>query len=239
MDQGSLTFLAHLPYHFFLTGFYKIRPTTAVICLLVDLIAISVPFYFLRNSNVSHKMKPPENSVANRSVITDLQVQLLTSLLASGVYAIIVLGSFKTWAPSFFVTHFEGIKDISSTYNSQFVLLCAAFLPTGFAAKTFLFTPSTAAKPDSYDDKVAAFDPETATLGETLLHNIFGHSHGVRILARRSLTLAAVVGIHTWLHTYLVVDGAEGFGAVGWSSIWVLAALSTGLSFGWVENVGY
>ena len=238
-DQASLTFLAHLPYLFFLTAFYKIRPTTALICLFVDLLAISIPFYFLRKSSVAHQFQPPDNSVANRSVISDWSIQVLTTLLSSGVYASLVEISFRTWAPRFFVTHFEGIKDLSKVYNPQFLLLYAAFLPVGFAARAFLFNPSTAAKPDAYDERVAAFDPETATLGETFIQNIFGHSIGTRILTRRTLTLAAVVGIHTWLHTYLVVDGAEGFGAIGWSSIWVLSAIITGLGFGWVENVSY
>lgn len=237
MDQGSLTLLAHLPYLFFLTSFYKIRPTTATFCLLIDLIAICGPFYFFRGSKASHKLEPPKDSIANRSLISDLQIQLLISLFASGVYGIVVFGSFRTWVPKFFVTHFEGIKDISSLYNSQFVLLCAAFIPTGVAAKTFLFTPATAAKPDALDDTIAAFDAETASLSETIFYNIYGHSKRVRVLMQRSLILASVVGAHTWLHTYLVVDGAEGFGAIGWSAIWSIAAIWTGLVFAWVGDV--
>ena len=237
LDQGSLTVLAHLPYLFFLTSFYKIRPTTALVCLLIDLVAVTAPFYLFRGSRAPHLLRPPKGSVANRSLISDIQLQILITLLAAGVYGVVVFGSFKTWVPKFFVTHFEGIKDITSLYNSQFVLLCAAFIPTGAAAKTFLFTPSTAAKSDAYDLEVEAFDAEHATLTETLLHNIYGHSKRVRILGQRSLILAAVVGFHTWLQTYLVVDGAEGIGAVGWSSIWSAAALITGLIFAWTGDV--
>lgn len=229
--------MAHLPYLFFLTSFYKIRPTTAIVCLAIDLTAVTAPFYLFRGSRAPHLLQPPKGSVANRSLISDIQLQILITLLAAGVYSTVVFGSFQTWVPKFFVTHFEGIRDISSLYNSQFVLLCAAFIPTGAAAKTFLFTPSTAAKADAYDVKVATFNAETASLKETILYNIYGHSKRVRILGERSLILAGVVGFHTWLHTYLVVDGAEGIGAVGWSSIWSAAAIVTGLAFAWVGDV--
>ncbi|KAL9127258.1 MAG: hypothetical protein Q9217_003817 [Psora testacea] len=237
MDQCALTFLTHLPYLYFLTSFYKIRPTTAIFCLSIDLTATCVPFYLLRGSLASHKLKVPKGAVANRSVVNDIGVQVFTSLFATGVYGVVVFGNFGTWMPSYLVTHFEGIKDISSLYNSTFLWLCAAFIPTGIAAKTFLFTPAIAAKPDAYDEKATSFDPETASLMETIEYNLWGHSKRVRTLMKRTATLAVIVGLHTWLHTYVAVDGAEGFGAAGWSSIWALAATLSGLGFWWVGNV--
>ncbi|KAL9101849.1 MAG: hypothetical protein Q9163_002933 [Psora crenata] len=237
IDQSTLTFLTHLPYLYFLTSFYKIRPTTAIICLSIDLTAVYIPFYLMRGYKVSHKVKTPKGAVANRSIINDTGVQIFTSLFATGVYGVVVFVSFGTWMPSYLVTHFEGIRDISLLHNSTFLWLCAAFIPTGVAAKTFLFTPAVAAKPDEYDEKAASFDPQTATLMETIEYNLWGHSKRVRTLMQRTVTLAAIVGLHTWLHTYIAVDGAEGFGGAGWSSIWALAATLTGLGFLWVGNV--
>lgn len=191
----------------------------------------------LRGSSAYHKIKTPKGTAANRAVIDDWGVQTFTSLLAAGVYGVVVFASFTTWMPTYLVTHFDGIKDISSIYDSKVIALMAAFVPTGIAAKTFLFTPSTAAKPDEYDDKAALFNPETATLGETVIYNVWGHSKRVRTLIQRTATLVALGSVHTWLHTYLAVNGAEALGAAGWSSVWALAAISTSIGFWWVADV--
>lgn len=236
-DQAALTFLAHLPYLFFLTSFYRIRPTTGFACMSIDLIATCVPFYLLRSTIPPHKYKSPKGTVANRSVVNDLGVQISASLFAAGVYGVVVFTSFSSWMPEYLVTHFEGIKDISSLRNSKFIMLLATFLPIGLAAKAFLFTPATAAKPDAYDEKTASFDSETATLGQTIEYNLWGYSKRTRVLIQRTATLATLVGLHTWLHTYVAVDGAEGFGAAGWSGVWAVAAILTGMCFWWTANV--
>ena len=208
-----------------------------MVCLTIDLIAMCGPFYLLRSSLASHRLKTPKGAVANRSVINDYGVQGYTTLFATGIYGVVVYGSFATWMPTYLVIHFDGIKDISSLYSVGFLVLCAAFLPTGLAAKTFLFTPATAAKPDSRDGVIASFDAETATFAETIEYNLWGQSARVRTLIQRTATLAAIVGSHTWLHTYVAVSGAEGFGAAGWASIWALAAVLTGAGFWWVGDV--
>ncbi|KAG8534176.1 uncharacterized protein KY384_001020 [Bacidia gigantensis] len=141
------------------------------------------------------------------------------------------------WWLGYDVIHFDGIKDLSKIYRSDVMWLLAPFVPIGIAAKTFLFTPSFAAKADARDDEIEAFNPETASLSDTALYNIWGHSKRVRVLAQRTAVLVALAGLHTWLHTYIVVEGAEGFGAAGWASIWVLAATLTGLGFAWVGNI--
>lgn len=181
--------------------------------------------------------KAPKGTVANRSVINDWGVQLSTVLFATGVYSVVLLASFGTWMPKYLVTHFEGIKDISTLRSSTFLVLCATLFPTGLAAKTFLFTPAEAAKTDAYDNKIAAFDAETASLSETLIHNVWGYSSRIRTLMRRTGVLIGLVGLHTWLHLYVAVEGAEGFGAAGWSSVWMIAATLTGIGFAWVGDV--
>jgi len=237
LDLASLTFLTHLPYLFFLVSFYKIRPTTAAFCLTIDMVATCVPFLLLRGSSNYHMFKAPKGAVANRTVVNDYGVQAFTSLLAAGVYGVVIFGSFGSWMPVYLVSHFDGIRDISSLYNAQFPWLIAAFIPTGIAAKVFLFTPATAAKPDAADKEMASFDPETASLGETIMYNLWGHSKRVRTLIERTAILVVVGGLHTWLHTFVAVDGAEGFGAAGWSSVWALAATLTGVAFWWVGDV--
>ena len=101
----------------------------------------------------------------------------------------------------------------------------------------FLFTPATAAKADKHDKQTAAFDPETATLGETIAYNLWGYSHRARILIKRTVILVAVGGVHSMLQTYLSLEGTEFAGAAGWSSVWGLAAALTGAAFLWVGDV--
>ena len=97
-----------------------------------------------------------------------------------------------------------------------------------------------AAKPDEAELQMARFEPETATLAETVAYNVWGHSKRNRTMIERTSTLVAMGFVHTWLHTYGAVEGAEGFGAVGWASVWALAAAVTGgalLIVGDVEGV--
>ena len=182
-------------------------------------------------------MRTPKGVAANRSVINDFGVQAATSLLAAGIYGLVVLTSYSSWLPIYLVTHFDGIKDISALHNKNFPFLAASFLPMGFAAKMLLFTPATAAKPDRHDKEVAKFNPEDATLGETVWYNVWGYSRRTRVLIKRTTTLIAVVGLQTSLQTYVTVEGAEAFGALGWSSVWALAATITGAAFWWVADV--
>ncbi|KAL6713399.1 hypothetical protein ACLMJK_008864 [Lecanora helva] len=236
-DITAMTFLSHAPYLYFLTSFYTIRPSTAFACMAIDLLAVWLPFYTLKVSSSIHSVKTPKGVAANRSVINDFGVQIATSLLGAGVYALVVLASYSTWLPTYLVTHFDGIRDISALHNKNFPFLAASFLPLGFAAKVFLFTPATAAKPDRHDKEVAGFNPETATLAETVWYNVWGYSKRTRVLIKRTVTLVAVVALQTSLQTYITIEGAEAFGAVGWSSVWALAATLTGAVFWYVTDV--
>lgn len=236
-DFAAFTFLSTVPYYYFLATFYVIRPTTVITGLAIDTLVAYIPFYTFKVSSSIHSIKTPKGVAANRSVINDFGVQAATSLFAAGIYAVVVLLSYTTWLPIHLVLHFEGIRDISLAHNSNFPYLIASFLPIGFAAKVFLFTPAEAAKPDDYDKKIAKFNPENATLRETLIYNLFGYSHRTRTLMRRTATLAVIGGLHTWLRTYITVEGSEILGAAGWSSVWSTAAVVTGLMFVWVGDV--
>ena len=236
-DFAALTFLTHVPYHYFLSSFYNIRPTTSVCCIAIDTLVAYVPFYSLKVSSSIHSIKTPKGVAANRSVINDIGVQIYTSLLAAGIYGVVVLASYGLWLPNYLAVHFDGLRDLSAVYSPNFPWLILSFLPTGFAAKVFLFTPATAAKADKHDKKIAAFNPETATLGETVAYNLWGYSHRARILMKRTATLVAVGGAHTLIQTYGSLEGAEFSGAAGWSSVWGLAAALTGAAFLWVGDV--
>ena len=236
-DFAAFTFLSTVPYYYFLATFYVIRPTTVMTGLAIDTLVAYLPFYTFKVSSSIHSIRTPKGVAANRSVINDFGVQAATSLFAAGIYAVVVFLSYATWLPIHLVLYFEGIRDISLAHNSNFPYLIASFLPIGFAAKVFLFTPAEAAKPDAYDREIAKFNPETATLKETLMFNLFGYSNRTRTLMQRTTTLAVIGGLHTWLRTYITVEGSEILGAAGWSGVWSIAAVVTGLMYVWVGDV--
>ncbi|KAI9824144.1 MAG: hypothetical protein M1826_007458 [Phylliscum demangeonii] len=237
IDLASLTLLSHLPPLYLLTSFYQVRPITAVISLAIDILATYVPFRLLRPLLPAHKAATTRARVPNRSIITDLPVRVVTTLLAAAIYSVTVFASYRTWLPVHLVTHFDGLRDISAAHSPVLPWLFASFLPVGYAAHEFLFTPFTGSSSDPKDRVVPAFNPVTATLGETLRYNLWGYSRRSKFIITRTLTLMAVTGLHTWLHTFITLDGAESAGAVGWSSVWVLAVAVTGFAFGWVGDV--
>lgn len=237
MDVACLTVLSHAPHLYLLTTFYRIRPTTALTGLTIDTLSTYIPFRLMRNPSATHRSVTPKDTVANRSVINDPSVRIYTNILAAAIYGVVVFGSFGSWLPVYLVLHFDGLRDISAAHSATLPTLIGLSLPVGYAAREFIFTPSTGSRPDSFDDQIASFNAETATLRETFLYNFWGYSKRTRTLIQRTLTLAAITGIHTWLQTYVAIEGTESFGAAGWSAVWALAAIVTGVAFWWVGDV--
>ena len=236
-DMASLTFLAHLPTNFLLFYFYHIRPSTVVFSLVTDIISTYVPFYLLRPLAPVHYAEAPRGAVANRFIINDFPILIYTTLLAAGIHGIVLFASFTTWLPIHLVLYFDGIRDISFVHESQLPWLILASIPTGLAARTFLFSPAAGAKRDLGDIKNLAFKPETATLSETIYYNLWGYSKRTRTLIQRTAILAATIGLYTWFQIWFTVDGTEWTGAAGWGAVWSAATTLTGAAFWWVTDV--
>ncbi|MCJ1315627.1 hypothetical protein MMC15_000947 [Xylographa vitiligo] len=236
-DLVSLTILTHGPPLYLLTTFYGIRPTTLLTKLALDMAAIYVPFRIFRPLKATHAVEAPKGTVSNRSVINDWEVSVYNSLLAAGIYGLTVYSSFMTWLPMHLVIHFEGLRDISGAHEARLPFLIASFIPVGIAAKSFLFTPATGAKRDLGDIRQLAFNPETATLMETVEYNLWGYSKRTRVMIARTATLAALTFMNTWYQVALTVEGAESVGAAGWAGVWATAAVLTGTVFWWVGHV--
>lgn len=237
IDFTTLTVLSHSPHLYLLRAFYNISPITIITCLAVDSITAYIPLSLLRNPLPTHRRKALRGSVADRVVVNDLPARLLVSLLAAAIYGLAVLGSFASWLPVYLVIHFNGIRDISAAHNANLPLLISLFLPIGAAAGEFLFRASQGTKPDSHDVQTASFNPETATLSQTIAYNLWGFSARTRALIRRTAIVVVITGLHTWLQTYVAIEGVEAYGAAGWSAVWSSAAALTGLVFWWVGNV--
>lgn len=236
-DLAAMTLLSHLPPLYLLTAFYGIRPSTALVSLIIDMFTTCTPFWLLRPVAASHVSDAPKGTVSNRSIINDLQVQAYTTVLASGIYSVVVLSSYLTWLPVHLITHFEGIRDLSAAHDSELLALLLLLLPTGLAAKSLLFTPATGAKAEVWEIQENPFDAASATLGETIKYNLWGYSKRSRTLIKRTAILASTSFVNTFLQVAATIEGVDLVGAAGWASIWSLAAVLTGSMFWWVGHV--
>ncbi|KAI9852665.1 MAG: hypothetical protein M1838_006122 [Thelocarpon superellum] len=218
IDLASLTLLAHLPPLYLLGTFYEIHPGTVLTSLVIDLTTTYLPFRLCR-------------PLASRSIVSDLPIRALTTALGAAVYGTVLYASYQSWLPIYLVVHFDGIRDISAAHAPAFPLLVATCLPIGYAAQEFLFTAATG------ETGKVAFNPTTATFGETVYYNLWGYSARTKAVILRTATLVFVTGVNTWVQTFVTVQGVENNGAIGYATLWSTAAAVTGLAFIWVGNV--
>ncbi|KAL9603244.1 MAG: hypothetical protein Q9219_001265 [cf. Caloplaca sp. 3 TL-2023] len=236
-DLASLTVLSHMPYLYLLTTFYAVRPTTMWVGISIDVLSMYIPFTLLRDHSPIHQSELSKGQVANRSILNDVSVRISTSVLAAAVYGLVVYGSFRGWLPKYLILHFEGLKDLSGAHEAALPFITAGFILSGYAAQSFLFMPALGAQPDVHDMHMAEFDPETATLGQTIWYNVWGYSKRSRTLIKRTATLALASAMQTGLRTYITVEGVELAGAAGWAAMWAAAAVLIGGVFWWVGDV--
>lgn len=236
VDIFSLTILSHLPFHYFLTTFYGISFRTSALCLLADVAAIELPFFLLRARAPVHNPNAPKAAVPNRNLINDLPVRAVTTLLAAAIYSVIIYGSFATWLPVHLAVHFDGLRSLEKAHGAALPALMLTFVPLGYAARDFLFSSSEGAQKSLGDIRAEAFNPATASLAQTVRHNLWGWDKRVRVLIQRTLTLASLSAANTFVRTYSVIEGSEAWGAAGWAAVWAVASLVTGAVFAWVEE---
>jgi len=234
--MASLMTITHLPYYYFLTTFYGISLRTSSLYLVLDVLSATLPFYLLRRRLPAHAPRA-KTAVQNKVIITDWVILLYTSTLGALVYSFFVYTSYLTWLPVHLVTYFDGIHSLEGAHNVQLPPLVLTLFPLGWAARTFLFSPSTAAQTSLADARKGAFNPATATLGSTVERNVWGWSKGTKVVIQRTATLAALAGLMTWIRVWKTLEGSDGVGAFGWASIFVAASMVNGAVMRWVGHV--
>jgi hypothetical protein len=232
---AALILQSRLPYFYLLTSFYGISSLTSSVYLLVDVLSAALPFYLLRRRLPSHTTKAIAQP--NQNIIRDWVIFLLTTVFSASIYSFFVFASFKTWLPVHIVTYFDNIQSVEAAHNAQLPTMLLTFFPLGWAARTFLFSPSTAARMNLGDMLATSFNPHTATLSDTVRYNFWGWSKGTKVTIKRSVILVAMVGLSTWLRVWKTVEGSESVGAAGWAGLWALASLVNGAAMRWVGNV--
>lgn len=216
-----------------MTAFYDLNPKTALAGLAVDVIASFIPFFLMRPFSPAHKA---EASTPNREIIVDRPIQVLSTLLASSIYNVVLFLSYQTYLRSALVLHFEGIHTVQPT-QIGLISLTTLSLVSGIAARSFIFTPLAATGRTEQDEKAAQFDPVEASLGETLWWNIWGYTTQTKVGIARTLAVVAVTGINTYLQCALTISGVESAGAIVYASVWTGAAFFAGIGLGFVGEV--
>lgn len=237
MDISSLTALTHIPYYYLLSTFYNISYPTLITAFSIDIASTFLPFYFFRPISRAHDSRNPLTSILSGQFV-------LTSVLAASVYSVTVLASFYTWLPVYLVVHFDGLRNLDSAHSAAFPNLVAAFVPLGLAARAFFFSPAVSiAHPHATRDprfvghETHQFDPETATLKETLWWNIWGWERRTKVLIERALMMALMTIEISGIRTYLTIEGTEFWGSLGWSAVWAVAGMVCAGILGWVGDV--
>jgi hypothetical protein len=234
--MASLTLQTRLPYFYLLTTFYAVTLRTCGISLALDVLSAALPFYLLRRRLPVHALHS-RTTVNNQVVVTNWQIFALTTALGAVVYSVVVYASFITWLPVHLVTYFDNIRSLEAAHSAQLPALVLTFVPLGWAASTFLFAPSTAAQMTLADARAASFNPETASLGKTIEHNVWGWNKGTKVAISRVAVLASMIGLSTSIRVWGTIEGSEGVGAAGWASVWVVASVINGAVLRWVGNV--
>ncbi|KAF2403673.1 hypothetical protein EJ06DRAFT_450500, partial [Trichodelitschia bisporula] len=219
-DVAALIILTRLPYYFLLNTFYEVSLTTSALALTFDVVSAALPFTFLRKRHLEHVSSAPKSAVPNQGVINNKTIFGLTSLLSSSLYTIVLYASFRTWLPVFVATHFHDLPTLELAHSRGYVDLLPLFVPLGWAAFAFLFSPSAGAQNNLGDARAAAFNPATASMWDHIVHNAWGWEKGTRVLISRTVVIGILVGVGTWVRVWGTVEGAESLGALGWAALW-------------------
>jgi hypothetical protein len=236
-DLAALTLLINQPYYYLLQAFWSIPLVSVAVSLFFDILTIAVPFAVLRPLN--RRLEPNNPRTTNQALATDWQIMVLTAVLGATVYAVTFFLSYQTHFSVFLINHFDDMPTVEA-HDSSIPQLLQLFAVTGLAAMVFLFRPTIAAsnkpEPKPRTKKTRKFNPETATLGETLAHNFkfieAGWPHRTVVLARRTGVLAFYTLANTVVRVYGTVEGTDIGGSFGYGGLWAAATVLVGVSYG-------
>jgi len=171
-------------------------------------------------------------NVPNKEILTSTSIQVYTTLLASGIYSVALFTAYVSFLPVYLVTYFTNIKTIAAAHSATPITLFPETIILGLAAKAFIFSPAVATVPS----KKATLNPETATLLETFLYNVWGYEKRTKVVVQRTVTLMLVSGMNTFVETFVAIEGVEARGAIVFAGVWVVANGMAGVALGWVAG---
>jgi hypothetical protein len=250
-DLAALTILTHAPFSLLLFLFYEIPLPTTALALAIDTVAIALPFRLLRGVAAPHKVSDsafgatfhPSSSrtVPNEDIVTDSSVQSLTGLLGASIYALTLHASFASYLPLTLVKYFENVETLAPARELNLATLLPFTAIIGIAARSFVFTPSVAARIPPSELAKKHFDPVTATFWQTIKYNLgmygWGLSPRTKAVLGRTLVLVLLTAGNVAESTWGTLEGTDPWGAVMYALPWVGAAIFNGIAMEVVGNV--
>ncbi|RMZ69886.1 glycogen debranching enzyme [Pyrenophora seminiperda CCB06] len=232
-DVSALIVLTYAPFTYLINTFYDISAWTSAADLCIEIMSFAVPTYLLRPRSVVHKSNAP---LRNRFLLNSFQVQLSSTLLAAGVYVVVLWSGLRTGFLTLFLVQFFDIPTLEAAHIETPVSLALKTLAAGMAAKAFLLNPSFAAQPlTGAETPVEQFDPSTATLPQTFEHNFFNFSKRTRTLIQQTIILNSFLFIGN-VQRCMTLKGTDLIGALGYAGVWVVANTVISLWFGWIGD---
>jgi hypothetical protein len=184
----------------------------------------------------------PSGAVSNRSILQDRATTLYTTIAATSILTVVLYLSYATWLPTQLVLRFQNIPDISAVHAGPAGLptLFIALLPAGWAARDFLFVSSAGAAASRKTESTEK--TSTSSEGEYLACAVYRKTWGAlpakaRVLTSRTVLLASILIGNTIVQLAGTMEGISVEGASAWGSIWAVAVLAVGATFGWIEAV--
>lgn len=242
-DLAALAILVNRPYYHLLSSFWSVELLPVVISIVIDVAAVTIPFALLRPMSRLHD--PHTTKTPNQRLSNDWQIMALTTVLAASVYAVTFSLLYYFDLGVFLVRHFDNIPSLETAHESNLAWMVSLFIGNGAAAMYFVFRPTLAAagKPSLTETKPKRrskrFNAETATLGETIAHNlgIERHlSHRAEVLIKRSGVLILFTLLNTFVRVYGTVEGTDVAGSLGYAGIWAVAHVLVAIVYAWLGN---
>lgn len=194
--------------------------------------SVAAPFYLLRPLSAVHTPSAAAK-LPNRELL-DVALQLYTAALSTGIYSVVLVLSMHFILPRVLVVYFANLPTIEPAYAASYTSILPVTAVFGIAASTFIFAPFATTGHVKEDDKVAAFDPVEASLGETVWWNAWGYTAKTKVVIRRTAVAVLVSAVNTYLASSKTVYGVEPLGAAAYAGVWAFAALCSGVGLGFV-----
>ncbi len=243
-DLAALALLTNQPYYYLLYSFWSVELFPVIASLTIDIAAIAIPFALLRPLTHLHDLHVAKSQ--NQRLAQDWQIILLTAGLAASVYAVTFSLFYYFDLGIFLITHFNDIPSLDTAHESSLTKMIALFSGSGIGAMLFLFRPTLAAagKPSLIETKAKGrkpkkFNAETASLGETLAHNLGVDtqlSHRAEVLLKRAAVLIAFTVANTFIRIFGTIEGTDIVGSLGYAGLWATAHGIVALTYAWLGN---
>ncbi|KAK2601751.1 hypothetical protein QQS21_004739 [Conoideocrella luteorostrata] len=230
LEAAAMNVLAHGPVMYLLAAFYGLSPAAAFSALAIDVLAIAVPFYLVLPLSTADDASIRQS---NRELL-DIPMQLLTTLLSTGIYTVTLVLSLRFLLPRILVVYFNGLPSLEPAYSASYAEILPVTILFGLASSTFIFAPFATTGKAKEDTKIEEFDPVNASLSQTVWWNFWGYTAKTKVVIRRTAAAAVLTGVSTYLACSQNIYGIDSTGAVAYASVWVAATLLTGVGLGLV-----